>query len=515
MPDIPTSSTEDPKVAGWKTFLNLVRPRIDSYAHAAAWLLVVITLFRFWYATQIELVGDEAYYWLWSKNLDIGYYSKGPGIAWTIALGRSLWGDTEFGIRFCAVLLSAGTGLLTFLLARRLFQERVAFWVLVTLLGIPLYAVGSILMTIDPLSVFFWTASALLFWRAKDSPNNGPWAATGLLIGLGMLCKYTNVAELICFALFCGLFPELRSHFRRRFWIMTGVALLCLAPVLIWNARHDWITFQHLWQRGELNRPWRFSPSECFQFLASQFLVLGPFLAAGLVAAVVWTFRRGLVTAHRKELAFLLCLTLPLILFYTFLSFNDAAEANWTAPSWISGIILLVAVAQPWMDRSAAARRTGQAVLAVSLLVTVLFHAASLSRTGFGPLDSLFDRARGSADLARQVAALQQQHGATFLIANKYPTASLISFYHPSHPMVYLPNDPKRRNQFSYWPDYTDGYAMETALFVTDSREFPEGLSRSFSAVELIKNLDVLHSGQSIRNFRIYLLKEYGLPAHP
>ena len=141
--------------------------------------LALVTVFRLWYCTQLELVGDEAYYWLWSKHLDYGYFSKGPGVAWTIALGAWLFGDTVLGIRFFAVLLAAGTSALIFVLARALFSELVA-WSCV-LLGaiVPLFAVGSILMTIDPLSVFFWSLTAVLFWRAKDEASVRWWILTG------------------------------------------------------------------------------------------------------------------------------------------------------------------------------------------------------------------------------------------------------------------------------------------------------------------------------------------------
>src|SRR5471030_932777 len=69
--------------------------------------LLGLTVFRLWYITRIGLVPDEAYYWLWSKHLAASYRDKGPGVAWTIALGTWLFGDTPFGVRFFAVLLSA------------------------------------------------------------------------------------------------------------------------------------------------------------------------------------------------------------------------------------------------------------------------------------------------------------------------------------------------------------------------------------------------------------------------
>ena len=48
------------------------------------------------------LIDDEAYYNLWSSNLSLGYYDHPPMIAWWISLGKSVFGETTLGVRFCA-----------------------------------------------------------------------------------------------------------------------------------------------------------------------------------------------------------------------------------------------------------------------------------------------------------------------------------------------------------------------------------------------------------------------------
>src|SRR5260370_40147256 len=140
----------------------------SRYARWAAAILVVGTIFRLWYSTHLELVGDEAYYWLWSRHPDFCYLDKGPVIAWFISAGTALFGQTVFGIRFFATLLALGTGAGIFLLGRRLFSDRVAFWTVVLAALTPLFAVGATLMTIDTVYIFFWTFAALSFWQAQD-----------------------------------------------------------------------------------------------------------------------------------------------------------------------------------------------------------------------------------------------------------------------------------------------------------------------------------------------------------
>src|SRR5258708_8356820 len=133
------------------------------------WRIIAVfafSVYRLLYCTHLELVGDEAYYWLWSRHLDICYLDKGPVIAWIIAAGTALFGQTVFGIRFFAVILSSATGIGIYLLARRLFSDRVALWALIMAVGGFLFFLGAILLTIFIPFVFFCTFFALAFLRA-------------------------------------------------------------------------------------------------------------------------------------------------------------------------------------------------------------------------------------------------------------------------------------------------------------------------------------------------------------
>src|SRR5947209_10583324 len=49
---------------------------------------------------------DEAYYWMWSKNLAGGYYDHPPLVAFVIRLGTMIAGDTELGVRLVSILLA-------------------------------------------------------------------------------------------------------------------------------------------------------------------------------------------------------------------------------------------------------------------------------------------------------------------------------------------------------------------------------------------------------------------------
>ena len=51
-------------------------------------LVVLVAAARLVYLKWLcpyNLVEDEAFYWEWSRRLEWSYYSKGPGVAWSIA----------------------------------------------------------------------------------------------------------------------------------------------------------------------------------------------------------------------------------------------------------------------------------------------------------------------------------------------------------------------------------------------------------------------------------------------
>src|SRR5689334_17965470 len=81
----------------------------------------------------IELSEDEAYQWLWSKHLALSYFSKPPLIAYLQFLGTSIWGDTEFGIRFLSPVLASvlSIALMRFFAGQQ--RARAGFWLILIL----------------------------------------------------------------------------------------------------------------------------------------------------------------------------------------------------------------------------------------------------------------------------------------------------------------------------------------------------------------------------------------------
>lgn len=498
-------------------------PRSDAwYARAAAVIVGVLFVAHLAMAATLELAGDEAYYWLWSRHLDYGYYSKGPGIAWAVWLGTRIFGDTESGVRLLAGLLSLGSNVLLFDLARRMFGARAGFWTVVVVATIPMFIAGSVLMTIDPLSVFFWLAAAWCAWRATQESRAWGWPAAGLCMAVGLLCKFTNAAQALSLLLYVLWARGARTKASARgLAAAVALALLGLVPVLLWNAQHGWITFQHLQHRGALDEPFRFRPGELAGFLGAQAAAFSPLYFAGLLWALARREWRGpRAEAHR----FLVALVAPLLLGYSILSLNGEWEANWTAPALATAPLLLVG---SWLDaaaRSAALRRCALAAVALGVAASAALHVMAAGPWAFG--DGKFRRIGGVGNLARaHVAPAMSAQGATFVIAGNYQLASLLAFYLPDHPPSFLPDLGRIENQFSFWPSYLDR-TNATALHVdkwpdpprsdpsraTEAKPPPSEVRKQFREVELSGDVWSEYRGRRMRHYSIHTCRDLQPP---
>src|SRR5213083_3757601 len=170
-----------------------------STTRAVWFFIIALTAVRLSMLTTTDLEFDEAHYWMWSERLAPAYFSKGPAIAFVIHASTAVFGSNEFGVRFFSPLLAAGTSLLLFYFARRVFSSTAGLWAVVALNVTPIFNIGAFVMTIDALSIFFWLAAMFTFWLAVEkSPRfSWHWPLTGLLIGFGFLSKYTNAFELV------------------------------------------------------------------------------------------------------------------------------------------------------------------------------------------------------------------------------------------------------------------------------------------------------------------------------
>jgi 4-amino-4-deoxy-L-arabinose transferase-like glycosyltransferase len=470
---------------------------------AAILVIALATLYRFFYCTWLPILPDETYYFQWSRHLDASYFSKGPAVAYTIAAGTALWGPNTFGVRFFAVLLSAGTAWQIFLLARRWYDETTALIAVLITGVVPLYALGAVVMTIDPLSAFFWIWAANLFSRAAMEGRLLDWLLTGFAVGCGFLAKYVNALELIAFLAFLLLVPAQRQWLRRaHFWLMLAVAVVCATPVFWWNWRHHWVSVIQLGNRGHLNGPFELHLSTFFDFIFMQALVLSPlmFLALLFTATVIIKRRTAAMAAENQGELLMLLLFLPVFVMYGFLAFHLRVEPNWPAVSYLT---LIVVMADFWRRELAA--KTLRRVLIATVFVLAWLQALVLHDPEFLPLPQKMDpmgRVVGWSEIAARLHDLAQERHADVLIADGYKEASVFSFHLPDQSFVYAERHVPPSNQFDFWPSYPTT-APHRALWITADKT-PAALQPDFNFITSVEREVISFHGKPLREYTVY-----------
>lgn len=485
-------------------------------------IIVLLLLARWGYllAGKIELSEDEAYQWLWSKHPALSYYSKPPLIAYTQFLGTHLWGDTEFGVRFFSPLIAAALSFLLLRFLARTVNVRAGFWLVIVVLATPMLAVGSTLMTIDPLSVLFWTAAMLAGWRAVQSDSATPWLWTGAWMGLGFLSKYTALFQLLCWAVFFVLWPPARRHLRKPgpYLALLMIAIATL-PVLIWNQQHGWITATHLAERGGLDRQWQFKPQFIWDFIGTEAALLNPvfFVAAIWAAIAFWRRER-----QNPLLLYLFSMGAPLFLVYLAYTLRARVLPNWIVPAVLPAFCLMVIYWEArWRDGVRPVTRWLTAGLALGLPVVILLHDTNLiAKIAGRPLPPKSDplkRVRAWKETARMVgearAQLLVEGKPVFVIAGHYGITGEISFYLPEakagvpgKPLVYYHSTERPENQFYFWPGYR-GRKGENAIYVLETRTLqspPKRILEEFQTVTDLGLKDVAYRGRVYRQVQLF-----------
>lgn len=411
-------------------------------------VLKAIVLALFIYSGRIELGPDEAQYWTWSQELDWGYYSKPPGIAWQIALGTLFFGQNELGVRIGSILLSIALSLSIYWLALKCrVKEEVAFWAALLFAFSPLGLIGSLLAITDVGFLLFWSLACCLTLDAiqrKFKPNP---LIIGLIIGLGGLFKWPIYLFWFFFVLGRVLYyPRLKWSY-----IALGIWVSCLGflPSLWWNYAHDWATFRHVTatvQGGSV----AVKGGNFLEFIGSQLMLFSPIIFGLFCLTFYYICRywRGLTAAFQ----FLSLISFGGIIFMGVLSFFQKIQGNWVIFIYPTAFVLIA-----WYSlqviRSHFWVKSG-AIFSILLIACLVY---------LNP----FKHNKGYKTLAKVLTEKGYHSETGYLLTDKYQTASLLSFYGEGQKRAYFLNlNGIRRNQFSYWPSYQEKEKEKEAYFV-------------------------------------------------
>ncbi|MEM6616946.1 MAG: glycosyltransferase family 39 protein [Pseudomonadota bacterium] len=453
--------------------------------------LIAITVLRYvgLHTSEMEMGFDEAQYWTWSLDPDWGYFSKPPLLAWMIWLQNVTCGTDEVCTRIYVPITHLFTSIVVFFIGKRLFDPTVGIVASAMYLLLPGVTFSSRLITTDVPLLFFWAIGLYALLNIKDRIYPLTWGLIlGVAFGLGLLAKYAMIYFALCLLIFAAVSPEgRRALFSRGMALALFVTLLVLAPNIYWNIQNGLITFIHTADNiegsgGLLNF------DEAAEFVGAQFGVFGPIpLIVLAVTTWLWFSPRTLggdADVESPNLRLLLIFSVPVVLLIIGQALLSRAHANWAAPAYVAGSVLVAAMlvrlrAERWLVATFAIHIAFQGL--------VLIGDARASTVKLPGTIDLYYRALGYKSIAAQVdERFKSGDYAAVLTDWRRTTGTLMYNLRADQPPIYTwPPKPRPTDHFQMSVPLTESVG-EPLLLITKCNNV-DRLNAAFDAWELIE----------------------------
>ncbi|MBV9725603.1 MAG: glycosyltransferase family 39 protein [Gammaproteobacteria bacterium] len=350
---------------------------------AALVLIAIFSAGRVALAAMLGLGVDEAYTLSVAHDLNLSYYDHPPLQYWIAHFFMPVLGDGR-AARLPFIAMFALSSWLLYRLTQRLFDQASAMAALVALNCSAFFTfAGGWVLPDGPLMLALLAAAVVLarhFFAPEGSPssNRTSWLAAGFWVGVAGLSKYHALLFALGLLLFIAGDPRYRRELRTGApWLGALLAVAMSLPVLVWNARHGWISF--LYQGGRARLAAVSHPEYLLANIIGQALWMLPWIFLPMLAATWRAYRAG-PDAPRSW--FCLCLGLPTIMVFTLTPlWGGLGLPHWQMPGWL----MLYPVLGEYVARAfepARLRRFGIACVALVAVIGSVLLAQAL--TGYG-----------------------------------------------------------------------------------------------------------------------------------
>lgn len=430
-------------------------------------LKILITSLLIWQLAVIALSGlahDEAYYWLFSHNLDWGYFDHPPMVAITIKL-FSFLPHSAFALRVGFIAMQFGC--LYFLL--RLIPKEQWTQAILLFFAFPLASFSGNFALPDMPLLFMSTLYLYLLKQFLDRPGAAIASSLGIAIAFLLYSKYHGIL-LVFFTILAV--PRL---FKSKYFYLTAMVSFALfMPHVWWQYQHKFATLRYHF----LERPsTTFSLPRLFEYLALQIGLAGVFCGPFVWFKIIKNKTDGEFERVLKVIS------LGVVIFFLISTLSKKFEANWTIFLAPALIILALRFNLEGMKGFKLALWSSFALVVVVRVILILpANAVPIKRLKEFQGWDLF-------------AVMVRDKCQSPILANTYQIASKLSFYlqEPVHALNYH----SRKNQFDFWMPDESYYLTPSLCYVTDKKQFggevintPEGkrlfLIRNFSPTQLI-----------------------------
>ena len=483
--------TEDPVPARPQSAPSLASERGagEGNGGAIAWyaavaVIAIATLLRVLVGARLPLVPDETYYWEWSRHLSFGYFDHPPMLAWSIRIGTAIFGDHPIGVRVLPIVCGAAAALAIAATGRRIAGSNAAAKAAVIISVMPLAAAGLVLATPDAPLLAAVSIALYFIVSAIQSPRGSrdslrAWSWAGVALGFAFWSKYTSIllpaGVLVAFLSHRSLWPRFAEWGP---YAACVIATLIFAPVLIWNARHNWISFTYQIEHGLGTSPgspfwsaWRHEGD----LLGGQAGLATPILFVLIAIAVA----KNLHPRVGPERWLLAVVSTLFFFFFVYSAIKKRVEPNWPAPAYIGGVVLCAAY--QWSERAKKWRAAGISLGGVLSLAIYVHAFAPIFPIppGIDPVGRAFGWGALAEAAARAASAPRGRalpRSRVWISADRYQDASEIAYHSPTHIETFALNIGGRPNQYDLWPGFPSrAFPGDRLVVAVDETQGPHG----------------------------------------
>lgn len=385
----------------------------------SAWLLINIIQ-----AGYTELFDDEAYYWIYSRFPEWGYFDHPPMVALLIKGGYAILGN-ELGVRLFIILLNTAT----IFIVEQLTEKKNPFLFYAIAVSIGVAHLGGMIAVPDIPLLFFTASFFWLYRRFLQQMNFINAILLGINMALMLYSKYHGIL-IIGFTLVSNWKLFTKYHI----YLAGGVALLLYFPHLLWQYNHDFPSvYYHLFERNAAH----YKIDYTFEFILGQIAITGP-VAGWLLLWAAWRYKTW--TPYERALKF------TLVGFYlTFLisTLKGRVEANWTVPAFIP----LMVLSHQYIIDNFRFRRWLYYSVPFTLAIALVVRIYMMADVPPSPLISK-DEMHGNKVWTEKLH--HDAGGLPIVFLNTYQRASKYWFY-MKRPAFSLNTPFYRRNNFNLW----------------------------------------------------------------
>ncbi|MFA5983446.1 MAG: glycosyltransferase family 39 protein [Methylococcaceae bacterium] len=453
-------------------------------------LLRIIYLFN----NGLDLIGDESYYWDWSRRPDWCYYSKPPMVAWLIGVFTRLGGDWTAIVRLPAVILGTVFLIYFYFTARDFYNPKAAAIALLLILAMPFNVLANLIMTIDPALYCFWMISLYFLGKALFDKNLLAWVWAGLASGAALLSKQSALLLPLMVFVFILIDKDQHSQLKRGFLLYLAPIMLCMVPLVIWNLQHDWVMLDH--SKGHFaskeSIPYTVQLTNSAVFVLYQLLLATPVIFVLILLMSVNACFKFTRLNPREQF---LMLTGPILLLaILMLSLLQKVQGNWPVSCYFSALILLAGrwVQVNWQKWLKIGMLIGYLMVALTYALPVAIQVFNLHNSVVDPTFRFRHWRELAGSIQTEREKIQAASEQTFILALGHRfLASQLAFYLPDHPRTFRYEASGRvLSQYEVWPGPT-AYIGKNSFIISEQSE-AEVASEIKSAFQTFKEVAVI-----------------------